>query len=272
LGWRHFCSRYSVSYYCRYKSESEEQILFLEVMPRSVRHETATATLEHPSDAQRGRWEAIPAAGFLVALILLLVASPVVKDYRHGDLIETGLMTIVMLTAIIAVGSHRFVVGLACLLIMPAILGKWINHFWPDRCPVTVFLAPGLAFLGIVIVCLLGSILRARRVDAAVLCTGISIYLLLGLFWMFAYLLVNQFVPAAFAMNGSPVPAPKMTDFDACYFSFITLATVGYGDITPVASVARMLAMTEAMTGTLFLGVLIARLVSLYSTAGAASG
>jgi voltage-gated potassium channel Kch len=61
-----------------------------------------------------------------------------------------------------------------------------------------------------------------------------------------------------------------MTRFNAFYFSFITLTTVGYGDITPVSPIARMLAVMEAMTGTLFLGVLIARLVSLYSAPGPA--
>ena len=50
------------------------------------------------------------------------------------------------------------------------------------------------------------------------------------------------------------------------YFSFITLTTVGYGDITPISNVARTLAMLESMTGTLFVAVLIARLVSLYSS------
>jgi hypothetical protein len=53
--------------------------------------------------------------------------------------------------------------------------------------------------------------------------------------------------------------------FSALYFSIITLTTTGYGDITPVASVARMLAMMEAITGTFYVAVLISRLVALYS-------
>ncbi len=57
-----------------------------------------------------------------------------------------------------------------------------------------------------------------------------------------------------------------MEGFNAFYFSFITLSTVGYGDITPVSKVARMLAATEAMTGLLYVAVLIARLVALYSS------
>jgi hypothetical protein len=61
-----------------------------------------------------------------------------------------------------------------------------------------------------------------------------------------------------------------MQGFNAFYFSFVTLSTVGYGDITPVSKVARMLAALEAMTGLLYVAVLIARLVSLYSAPGSA--
>jgi voltage-gated potassium channel len=57
-----------------------------------------------------------------------------------------------------------------------------------------------------------------------------------------------------------------MDGFTGLYFSFTTLSTVGYGDILPVSSVARMLAMVEAMFGMFYVTLLIARLVSLYSS------
>jgi voltage-gated potassium channel Kch len=117
----------------------------------------------------------------------------------------------------------------------------------------------------------LGFILRAERVDADVLCAGISVYLILGLLWGQAYTLVAQVNPDAFSFSTRSGTATAMSGFTAIYFSFTTLMTVGYGDITPVADVARMLAMLEAMTGTLFVGVMIARLVSLYSRLGAIS-
>jgi hypothetical protein len=90
--------------------------------------------------------------------------------------------------------------------------------------------------------------------------------LLLGLLWGFAYMLVACLVPGAFYFDGQIEGAKEMTSFTSVYFSFVTLSTVGYGDITPVASVARMLAAAEAMTGTLFVAILISRLVSLYSS------
>jgi voltage-gated potassium channel Kch len=82
---------------------------------------------------------------------------------------------------------------------------------------------------------------------------------------MFAYILVAQLHPGSFSYNVGRPPV-RLISFDAFYFSFITLTTVGYGDITPVTHIARTLAMTEAMTGTLYMAVLISRLVALYSS------
>ncbi len=80
-----------------------------------------------------------------------------------------------------------------------------------------------------------------------------------------AYWLVDVLIPGAFVFNTSAATKETMEGFNAFYFSFITLSTVGYGDITPISKVARMLAATEAMTGLLYVAVLIARLVALYS-------
>jgi hypothetical protein len=88
---------------------------------------------------------------------------------------------------------------------------------------------------------------------------------MLGLMWTMAYWLVDQLTPGgAFSFNTN-AGTRSMNGFTGFYFSFITLSTVGYGDITPVSRLARWLAAMEAMTGLLYVAVLIARLVSLYS-------
>jgi hypothetical protein len=130
-----------------------------------------------------------------------------------------------------------------------------------------VVLAARLVFLAFVVGRLLVFILCAPKVNSEVLCAGVSVYLLIGLVWSLGY---RMLAPDAFAFSVPPSSTHEMTRFNAFYFSFITLTTVGYGDITPVSPIARMLAVMEAMTGTLFLGVLIARLVSLYSAPGPA--
>jgi hypothetical protein len=127
-----------------------------------------------------------------------------------------------------------------------------------------VFLIAGLALIAFVVANLLRFVLRAPSVNTEVLSASISAYLMLGLLWTVAYWLVAQVTPNAFAFNTGT--KETMAGFNAFYFSFITLSTVGYGDITPVSKVARMLAAMEAMTGLLYVAVLIARLVALYSS------
>jgi hypothetical protein len=152
------------------------------------------------------------------------------------------------------------------VLVIPAIAGRWINHFRPDLVPASVFLVSGLLLMAFVVLELLRFILRAPLVNTEVLCASISAYLLLGLTWTLAYWLVDQLTPGgAFSFN-TTAGTHSMNGFTGFYFSFITLSTVGYGDITPVSRIARWLAAMEAMTGLLYVAVLIARLVALYST------
>jgi len=207
----------------------------------------------------------VSAVGFLAALVVCLVATPFVQGLEKGQLYQAVLFTLVMCTGLIASGSCR---RLAFVLVSFALAAIWLNQIWPQECPALTFILPAIALLGVVIASLLGFVLRAKRVDANVLCAGISVHLILGLLWGLAYTLVAQVNPNAFAFSPHPGAAATMSGFTAIYFSFTTLMTVGYGDITPVADVARMLAMLEAMTGTLFVGVMIARLVSLYSASG----
>jgi voltage-gated potassium channel Kch len=170
-----------------------------------------------------------------------------------------------MCTGLLASGSRRRLTLAAVSLALTSI---WLNQLFPRNCPALTFILSAMAFLGIVISSLLAFILRAKRVDANVLCAGVSVYLILGLLWAQAYAMVAQVNPNAFAFSVHPGRVATMSGFTSIYFSFTTLATLGYGDITPATDVARMLAMLEAMTGTLFVGIMIARLVCLYSASG----
>ena len=201
----------------------------------------------------------------LVALALLFFFFPFVEEVKGGDVIVSILLSLVLLSAVVAVADRKGVFFIALLLAIPAIGGRWINHFWPSLVPPSVFLTAGLILIAFVVANLLHFVLRSPSVDVEVLCASISAYLMLGLMWTVAYWLVDQLTPGgAFSFNTN-TGKQSMNGFNAFYFSFITLSTVGYGDITPVSRIARWLAATEAMTGLLYVAVLIARLVSLYS-------
>jgi len=201
----------------------------------------------------------------LIALALFFIWAPFVEEIEGGELIVSGLFSLVLVAGVLAVADRKRVLVIAIVLAIPAIAGRWINHFRPDLISPAVFLVAGLILIAFVVGNLLRFVLRAPSVNTEVLCASISAYLMLGLMWTMAYWLVDQLTPGgAFSFNTN-TGTRSMNGFTGFYFSFITLSTVGYGDITPVSRIARWLAAMEAMTGLLYVAVLIARLVSLYS-------
>lgn len=205
-------------------------------------------------------------AYFLAALVALFLTVPLVDELIAGELIESVLITVVLLSAVVAVGGRRrsLIVGLA--LVAPAVGAKWVNHFWPHLIPPEFAHAAAIVFLFFVTLRLGRYILTAPRVDSEVLCAAVAVYLILGLTWGFVYLLIASVNPGAFAFTVAADPNQVMARFPALYFSFVTLTTVGYGDIVPLSKAARLLAATESTAGVFFATIVIARLVALYST------
>jgi Ion channel len=106
----------------------------------------------------------------------------------------------------------------------------------------------------------LRSAMGATKVDAEHLYAALSAYLLAGIFFALFYWVLEQVRPGTFATGGD------FSRMSALYFSFVTLATLGYGDIVP-----RSLAIVEGVGGQLFLAVLVARLLNLYTPGKEAS-
>ena len=119
-------------------------------------------------------------------------------------------------------------------------------------------LSVNVLFLMIVIVIFLTKIFSEDRVTGESIKGGISIYFLLGYIWLYLYSLVLLVNPEAISF---PAHASELSYI--LYFSFTTLTTLGYGDITPVSLMARNLTILESTIGKIYLTVLIARLVGL---------
>ncbi|HET6488580.1 MAG TPA: potassium channel family protein [Syntrophales bacterium] len=204
---------------------------------------------------------------FLTALLLLVVTGPFIDKFEYGILVESVLITLVLFSALLAIGGRRRALVLGTVLVIPALVGKWVNYFRPDLAPPEIFLGAGVLFTGYVVLHLFAFILRAPRVDREVLCTVVANYLMLGLLWSFAYAIVAGVNPDAFVVTyGDTTAGHVMKGANSMYFSFATLCTIGYGDIVPVSGIARMLAILEAVASMFYMTMLVARLVALYST------
>jgi hypothetical protein len=208
----------------------------------------------------------VSVAHFLIAEVLLLIVLPFVDQLRNGHLIESALLTLIMFMAVMAVGGRRKSFIAAAILVTPAALGRWLDHFQPGLVPANFTNVTSIVFVTFVIVHLFRFILRAPHVNTEVLCGGLATYLLMGILWSFLYLLASRLDPTAFAVKGEPGPHRPLVGFEALFVSFGTLSNVPYDEVSLVSKPARMLAMTQAMAGMFYVAVLIARLVSMYSS------
>jgi hypothetical protein len=161
--------------------------------------------------------------------------------------------------------NHRLLVPAAVLAVLTLV------PFHPDPTGLLTH-GPDLVFMGLIGVAIAGDVARRRQIDLDALYGAFCAYVFLGLCWGKAYAIVEASFPGSFAFgNTAPVPpfGQLLPDQLLMYLSFVTLTTVGYGDVTPLSPPARTLAVLEALVGQLFITVTIARLVGLYTAAAA---
>jgi len=198
----------------------------------------------------------------LISLVLLIAFHPFYDETAVRGVIAVRLITtLVLLSGVYAVADSRRRLVLAILLAVPMLLTGWVyvirDLMWL-RLLTHVF---SLLFFATVTVMVLLEVLRARRVSADTVFGAVCVYLLVGVAWSTAYSLTADVVPGSFSVDPARDLDGILTSQDLFYYSFVTLTTAGYGDITPLSSIARTLSMMEAVCGVLFVAVLIARMV-----------
>lgn len=201
-------------------------------------------------------------AHFLAAVVLMFAAAPFLEDAGVGDVGESTIATLVLCCAVLTASTPRMF-RRALVLMVPAVLFKWLDHAHPHEVLAFLHALSAVTFIGFVVYHLLAFIVRSPRVNAEVMCAGLAGYLMLALLWAMAYAVTDRLAPGSFTI---PPEARPLRGFNALYFSTMTLATVGYGDITPVSGPARMLATLQAITGTFYLAIVISRLASMYAS------
>jgi hypothetical protein len=194
-------------------------------------------------------------AGLLAALVLLLLGYPIADMTDQARFVVLA-ATVAFLLACLQQLPARSRLGLPARLMILVWLGL---SLWSDRPKVIATAVLALLTLGVLIL-VARRLTRAERVDAELLCGAVGAYLLLGFFWAETYEIIGALVPAAFAGPGGVAPNRSAL----IYFSFTTLTTTGYGDITAVDPLVRMWTVFEAIVGTMYNATVIARLVSLY--------
>jgi hypothetical protein len=168
--------------------------------------------------------------------------------------------------AVYAVSDKRvqWITGL--LLAGPtAVLNIWVA-FHPASSALTVLsLVSTLIFLGFTMLVLLRAVLRTETVTRDTIYGALSVYFLMAFVWGIAYMLLETLQPGGLSMDAVRHPNHTVDWFDCMFYSFVTLTSLGYGDMVPISAQCRSLSILEAVSGIMYVAVLVARLVGLYS-------
>ena len=199
-----------------------------------------------------------------LSLLLLLLGASLVDQFnvKHGQQLVQAFTVITLISGIMRFRNSKLSFRIGSGVVVVVVVAVSLLGIWLDE--------SGLYNLHLVILIVfyiwvtwlaIGQVLFSGPVDSNRIVGAICVYLLLGLIWALCYLLIAQLVPGAY--NGLE-QAPWYENFSAvAYYSYVTLTTLGYGDISPVVPIARFLVYMEAITGVFYMAILVASLVGI---------
>ena len=209
---------------------------------------------------------------FAVLFVLLLCVILIPPYFENAPWIGSfgrWLFTLVLLWALYTVAGSRRVLILAALVLIPTLASTWLADpgqeiylAYIDNITNIIYFTLICAFLG-------EYILTNRRVTLEIIFAAMCLYMMLAILWAAIYTNLELYYNNAFTFNGQfagDAGIDRGSIFSQMiYFSFITLSTLGYGDVLPVHKVSQSWAGVEAMMGQFFIAIVIARLVSVYT-------
>ena len=215
---------------------------------------------------------------FLLTLLVVFFAVPLIPQPERGGAGFGGffvqlIFAQALLGAVYAVSDHRLLRKLIYATIVPPVVLSGLAAFGVLSFLPWAIVSSGLNLVGFSLIAFAISahLMRETRVTIDTIASALAIYLLFGLIWALAYHLFEVFDPDAFgglqpALETGLGEAGLRTDFKALlYFSFVTLTTLGYGDIVPLHPFVRSMAVLQAALGQIYIAILVARLVGIHT-------
>lgn len=199
----------------------------------------------------------------LLSVLFFLAISPLATHSTLSHILYNVATTTVLLIAVYSLVTRKKMAQIGTAVAIPYFIFTWLSIFPAFQ---------GLSFLHrlfaagfdlFMVALLLSYVLRGKRTSKDRIYAAITAYLFLGIMWASLFGFLLHLEPAALVSSGT---APLNKTVDVLYFSFVTLTTLGYGDIVPVSAWAKTLAYLEAICGVLFLATFVARLVAQFTS------
>jgi hypothetical protein len=203
-------------------------------------------------------WDEDPGLSILLVLLVIFVfvVPPFLPTEQERTPVIDLLFTLLLFAGVAGLRLRHRVRMLLLVVAVAATVVRWLP--WGSMASLAL---ASLVSIGLLAFVVLAQTFRAGPVSVHRVQGAVAAYLLLGLVWGYAYELVAAVDPAAFGSALAVTPHGR----SLIYYSFVTLTTLGYGDITPLHPAARSLAIMEALTGQLYPAILLARLVTLHT-------
>jgi len=205
-----------------------------------------------------------------ISFAALIVLYPFFTGGTPRHLFFNLLMTVTVFYGISAASDSRMHRTLALAFALPWFSLAWAELVYPAA-PLWLGVSANvfaLLFFILTLYVMLSFVMKAERVDGDLIWAAVAIYLILGGIWYGVYYLVESALPGSFVHTATDIPIDQDELF---YFSFVTLTTLGFGDVVPANPVARHAVIAEAIAGVLYLPIVLSRLVGAYAAAAVGS-
>jgi len=196
----------------------------------------------------------------LISILLMFGLRPLLEGLRANSLLVNLFFSAVLMSGVYAASPKRHVFYISLAIASPALIISWAGYIVSAHS----FVFVGKVFAGLfyifLIIVILKYIFKEKVITGDMIIGAICAYLLLGMMWASMFSIIEILQPGSF--NLPEGMDSELSNFS--YFSFVTLTTLGYGDITPLTATSRSLSLLEAVTGQLYIAILIARLVGIH--------
>ena len=196
----------------------------------------------------------------LAAILSMIIGSPFLDDLFHFTVIPDIFLTIIFVLGIYAISRKRLHIYISLGLAIPMFIAIWSAHLYKSTGLSVWGHSFGVLYIGFVIGVLIRFIFRKKEVTQEIIFAAVVVYLLMAMMWSNVYLILEFFNPGSFSIPESP----SLDPFKFLYFSFVTITTLGYGDVAPLTHKASSLVILEAVVGQIYLVVIVAWLVGMY--------
>ncbi len=202
----------------------------------------------------------------LAALVTLMILQPTI-DTTVGKYLLEVMFIAVLLAGLRAIEIKKSLLRLECMLLFVSLVLNATGIFFAFDELFFLGLACRAIFLLLVALTILVDLFHGRKVGSDTLAGAVCVYLLIAFIFSYCFLLIEVFAPGSFSFTQGHSRVQLWVSkefFPFFYFSLVTMTTVGYGDMSPVTTVARTFASMEAIIGQLYLTILVARLVGMH--------